>query len=128
MQNLKQQKFSLIKNLHRFKFAFQGLKVLVKEEHSARIHLFATVCVLASGFIFKISAFEWMAIIFAAGLVISLETVNSSIENMADFISPEKHPRIKKIKDLAAASVLIGAITALAIGLIVFVPKIIILF
>ena len=72
----------------------------------------------------KISAIEWVAIVFAIGFVITLEIINSAIENMADFLSPEKHEMIKKIKDLAAAGVLVSSITSLIIGLIVFLPKI----
>jgi diacylglycerol kinase len=52
-------------------------------------------------------------------------TINSAIENLADFVSPEKNDQIKKVKDLSAGAVLIGAITALFIGLIVFIPKLI---
>lgn len=97
---------------------------MIKEEHNARIHLFATVCVIIAGLFFNISMNEWIGVIFSIGLVFSLEIINSSIENIADFISPEKHEMIKKIKDLSASGVLISAITALIIGLIIFIPKI----
>jgi len=70
---------------------------------------------------------EWIAVVVAFGFVIAMEIVNSAIENIADFVSPEKHEMIKKIKDLAAAAVLIAAITAFIIGLIIFVPKILLL-
>lgn len=113
-----------MKRIKSFRFAFNGLRVLIKEEHNSRIHLFATVCVLIAGFIFKISTFEWIAIIFSIGFVFTLEIINSAIENISDFISPEKHDSIKKIKDLSAAGVLISAFTALIIGLIIFIPKI----
>lgn len=122
---MKQQKFSIKKRLNSFTFAFNGLAILLKEEHNARIHLVAAVCAIIAGFVLKISPYEWISIIFAIGFVIALEAVNSALENMADFVSPAKDERIKRIKDLSAAGVLIGATAALAIGLIVFVPKII---
>lgn len=121
---MKQQRFSINKRLKSFGYAFNGLKILVKEEHNSRIHIVAAICVLIAGFIFKLSALEWIAIVFAIGLVIALEIFNSAIENISDFVSPDRHDTIKKIKDLSAAGVLIGALTALIIGLIVFVPKI----
>jgi diacylglycerol kinase len=121
---MKQQRFSISKRLKSFKYAFNGLRILIKEEHNARIHLFATVCVIIAGLFFNISMNEWIGVIFSIGLVFSLEIINSSIENIADFISPEKHEMIKKIKDLSASGVLISAITALIIGLIIFIPKI----
>lgn len=121
---MKQQKFSLRKRLESFKHAFNGLGILWREEHNSRIHFIATVGVLIAGFVFKISAFEWIAIIFVIGLVFALELINSSIEKLADFVSPDRHDTIKQVKDLSAAAVLIGAFAALIIGLIIFVPKI----
>ena len=118
------QKFSIRERLKSFGFAFNGLKILIREEHNARIHLFAVVCVTIAGVFLKITVSEWIAVVFAFGFVIAMEIVNSAIEGISNFISPEKHEMIKKIKDLSAASVLIAAITALLIGLIIFVPKI----
>ena len=121
---MKNQKFSIRERLKSFGFAFNGLKILVREEHNARIHLFAVVCVIIAGVFVKISVSDWIAVVFAFGFVIVMEIVNSAIEGIADFVSPEKHEMIKKIKDLSAAAVLIAAITAFIIGLIIFVPKI----
>ncbi len=120
---MKGEIFSISKRVKSFSYAFNGLKILFQEEHNARIHLVAAFCVLVVGFVFKISNMEWIAVIFAIGLVFVLETINSVIENLADFISPEKNESIKKVKDLSAAAVLIGAITAAVVGLIVFIPK-----
>ena len=122
------QKFSIKNRLKSFKYAFNGLKILLKEEHNARIHLLATVLVVFSGFILKIHFLEWIAVIFAIGMVFALEIINSAIENLADFVSPEKHEMIAKIKDLAASAVLVGAISAFLVGTIIFIPKIISIF
>jgi len=118
------KKFSIKKRLASFQYAFNGLKILIKEEHNARIHLFVACCVWIAGMAFKISANEWLAIIFCIGWVIALELINSAIENTADFISKEKNETIKKIKDLSAGAVLVAAITSAIIGLIIFLPKI----
>jgi len=107
-----------------FKHAFNGLRILLSEEHNSWIHLFITVCVLAAGFVFKISTGELIAVVFCIGIVFVLELVNTAIENMADFVSKEYHESIKKVKDLAAAAVFVGAVVAAIIGLIVFLPKI----
>jgi len=125
---MKEQKFSISKRIKSFGFAFNGIKIFLKEDHNSRIHLFATACVILAGIYFEISTLEWLAVIFAIGFVITLEIINSAIENISDFISPEKNDSIKKIKDLAAAGVLISALTALIIGLIIFIPKISTLF
>lgn len=120
---MKHRKFSLSNRLKSFSYAFNGLKILIKEEHNARIHMFATIVVVMAGFVFKISVNEWFAVLFAIGFVMTVEIINTAIENMADIVSPEKDKRIKKIKDLSAAAVLISALTALVIGLIIFIPK-----
>lgn len=125
---MKQEKFSIRKRLKSFTYAFNGLRVLFREEHNSRIHLFATVCVVVAGVLLKISLLEWVAVAFAVGLVFSGEIFNSSVEDLSDVVCPERDERIKKVKDLAAAAVLVNAITAAVIGLLVFVPKIIQLF
>ncbi|MNY66215.1 Undecaprenol kinase [compost metagenome] len=57
------------------------------------------------------------------GLVFVCELFNTALEALADFASPGKHPQIKKVKDLAAAAVLLSAISALITGIIIFLPK-----
>lgn len=122
---MKRDRFTIKKRLKSFGFAFNGFIILFREEHNSRIHFIAAFFAVIAGFWLKISLIEWVAVVFAIGFVITLELINSAIENIADFISPEKHEMIKKIKDLAAAGVLVGAITSLTIGLIIFLPKII---
>ncbi len=117
------QKFSISQRLKSFTYAFSGLKILFKEEHNFRIHLAAAIIVVIGGFLSNISTVEWIAIVIAIGFVFTTEIINTSIENIADFISPAKHEKIKKIKDLAAAGVLVSAITAVIIGVIIFLPK-----
>ena len=70
------------------------------------------------------SSTEWIAIVFAIGSVLAAEAVNSSIEALADLVSPEYNEAIKRTKDLAAGAVLILAISAAIVGLIIFIPKI----
>jgi len=121
---MKPQKFSIKKRLKSFSYAFSGLKTALKEEHNARIHLAAALLALLFAFLLDINKYEWIAVIFAIGLVFAMELLNSAIENTADFISQEKHDTIRKIKDLSAAAVLVSAVAALIIGLLIFLPKI----
>lgn len=121
---MKKNKFWIVSRLKSFGYAFNGLKILFIEEHNARIHLLATVLVTLAGFWLHISSTEWLAILIVFGLVLSLEAVNSALEGIANFVSPQRHNEIKKIKDLAAAGVLIAVIIAVFCGLIVFLPKV----
>lgn len=119
------EKFSLKKRIKSFKYAYNGIAVLFKEEHNARIHAVATLLVVIAGFIFHLSCFEWVAIVFAIGIVLSAEAVNSALERTADFVKAERDDRKRDIKDLGAAAVFICAITAAIIGCLIFIPKII---
>lgn len=121
---MKNDGFTLRKRLKSFKFAFNGIKLLITREHNAWIHCFAAVCAIIAGFAFDISTTEWIAVTFAIGTVLAAEAVNSSIEAIADLVSPEYNEAIKRTKDIAAGAVLILAISAAIVGLIIFVPKI----
>jgi diacylglycerol kinase len=106
-----------------FACAFRGIASLLKSEVHARIHLIATVAVLALGWWFEITRGEWLAVILAIGLVWVAEALNTAIEYVADLAHPDEHPEVKKLKDLAAAAVLFASIIALFVGLIVFWPR-----
>ncbi len=106
-----------------FACAFRGIASLLKSEVHARIHLAATVAVLALGWWFEISPGEWLAVTLAIGLVWVAEALNTAIEYVADLAHPDEHPEVKKLKDLAAAAVLFASIVALVVGLIVFLPR-----
>ena len=121
---MKQKKISIKKRMQSFKYAFSGLRILLREESNAWIHFCIAICVLVAGFVFKISVGEWIIVVFCIGFVFALELLNSAIENLADFVSKEYHDLIKKTKDLAAGAVLVGAIVSAIIGLIIFIPKI----
>lgn len=106
-----------------FSHAIDGLVILVAEEPNYLIHLLATVLVLGLGLLIKLSATEWSLLILAIVGVLVTETLNTSIENIMDFVTTKKRAEIKKIKDLAAAAVLIATIGAVVIGLIILLPK-----
>ena len=120
---MKNDGFTLRKRLKSFKFAFNGICLLIAHEHNAWIHCFAAVCVILAGCFFGLTTNEWIAVTFAIGMVLAAEAVNSSIEALCDLVSPGYNEAIKKAKDLAAGAVLILAIAAATIGLIIFIPK-----
>lgn len=117
-------KFSIKERLLSFKYAFEGLNQVFKSEHNAWIHIGLATFAIALSFYFEISSCEWTAIIICISIVISAEIFNTAIEHIANFIQPDKDDRIKVIKDLAAAGVLIAAIGSLIVGLVIFVPLI----
>jgi diacylglycerol kinase len=112
------------KRLLSFKYAFAGILFFIKSETNAKIHCIITIMVIIFGFLFKISNIEWCLIVFAIGFVLTSEAINTSIEKIIDFISPDYNKIAGTIKDIAAGGVLIASISAAAIGLIIFIPKV----
>lgn len=110
------------KHLASFKWAFNGLRVLFSTEFNAKVHLCATVGVIVLGIVCEVTKYDWLIIILVIAMVLLAEAFNTAIEHIADFVSPERRPTIKKIKDLAAGAVLLAALAALIIGIIVFAP------
>lgn len=120
-------KFSWRARLKSFKYAWQGFKALLRYEHNARIHCVAAVAVIIAGFLFRISAAEWVAIVVCIGMVISAEALNSSVEALADRITTGHDPLIGRAKDLGATAVTVLALASVVVALIIFIPKIIVL-
>ncbi len=120
---MKSAKFSTPARLRSFKYAFMGLRWLFREEHNSWIHLAFIVVLIPAGFVLHLSPIEWTIMILCIGAVLSMELVNSAIERIADKISKERDDEIGKIKDIAAAAVLISAIASAIAGLIIFIPK-----
>ena len=104
-------------------FAFKGALTLIKSEASIKVQCGIAIVITVLGFIYHISMTEWMLQTFAIGLVMSLEGINTAVEEIANFIHPEFHPKIGLIKDLAAGAVLIASIAASIVGLLIYIPK-----
>ena len=107
-----------------FSFACEGVVEFVKTEFNGWVHVFFTVAVIIAGFCYQIEAKEWAILFVCMGTVISVEMLNTAIERLCDHVTPEIHPQIKIVKDMASAAVLIMALFASVTGLIVFWPYI----
>jgi diacylglycerol kinase (ATP) len=104
-------------------FAFKGAFKLITTEHSVMVQFTIAILLVIAGFVFEISREEWMMQILAFGLVLGIESLNTAVEKIADFIHPEFHNKIGFIKDVAAGAVLFAAFAAIAVGLLIYVPK-----
>jgi diacylglycerol kinase (ATP) len=105
------------------KFAFLGAVKLITTEHSIMVQFSIGIIMTIAGFYFQIDKTEWLFQTMAIGLIMSVEGLNTAVEKIADFIHPNYHERIGFIKDIAAGAVFFAALTAIAIGLIIYIPK-----
>ncbi len=97
---------------------------MLKSQHNAWIHLAATIATVAAGIAVNLSPGEWCWIVLAITSVWTAEAMNTAFEFLCDATTKEFHPVIGQAKDVAAGAVLLTAIGAAAIGLIVFLPKV----
>ena len=112
--------------INSFGYAFEGIKQAYLGEQNMRIHFFMASLVIIFGFFLKISYIEWLVCLLLIGLVIMAEFINTAVEYVVDLASPKVHPLAKAAKDTASAGVLMMAIISAVIGLIIFVPKLIV--
>lgn len=111
-------------NMKRFVDAFNGIFHAIKSQKNMKIHIAATIVVISCGFFFNVTLIEWCILIIAIALVIAAEIFNTAIEWFCDFVEPNHNKKIGLIKDAAAGAVLVLSIAAFAVGLLIFLPKI----
>lgn len=116
--------FSVRARLQSLRHAFNGLNHFFSAEHNAIIHLLVTICVVMAAIFFDLGKLEFLIILLATGAVWTAELFNSAIERLCDLVTKNVDPRIKFIKDVSAAAVLVTSIAAFLTGLIIFLPKI----
>jgi len=98
--------------------------LLLRTEPSIKIQFFIALLVTALGFYLEISTTEWMIQVLAIGMVMGVESVNTAIEKICDYIQPNLDPKIGFIKDISAGAVMIVSVLASIAGLIIYLPKI----
>lgn len=114
----------LVNRLKSIGYAFKGAYHLIKNEASIQAQFVIATIMTIAGFYFELSTTEWIIQILVIAFIITIEAVNSAIEEILDFIHPEFHKKIGLIKDISAGAVFIFAIASIIIGLIIYLPKI----
>ena len=107
-----------------FKHAVDGIGYAIKYEHNMIIIFIMMILVTIMGFVFNISGYEWLFVVFICGLIATCEMINTSIEATIDLITTDINPLAKIAKDTASSATLILCIVSLIGGLIIFIPKI----
>ncbi|HEU4430063.1 MAG TPA: diacylglycerol kinase family protein [Myxococcota bacterium] len=102
-----------------FRFALRGLAAFSREAN-ARIHAAVALAVIVLAASLGVDRRDWALLALAIGLVLAAEAINTALEALADHVAPGIHPRVARVKDIAAAGVLLAALAAAAVGLLVF--------
>ena len=117
--------FTIAARLKSFGHALDGLRLMLRTQHNAWLHLAASAAVVAAGLIVGLSGEAWTALILAIVIVWVAEALNTAFELLCDVASPDFHPIVKAAKDVAAGAVLLSAMGAAIVGTIVFLPRVI---
>ena len=107
----------------RFQNALNGLRVAAETESSFRTHLFFALSVFVGLVTMRPEPFWWALVAFTVGAVLAAELFNTALEMLVDFLHPEKHSVIGKVKDCAAAAVLVWSCVAVAVALALIYSK-----
>ncbi len=102
--------------------AFAGLVVAWKEEHNFRLEIVCGILAILAAWFLNVSHLEFIIILLLIGFVLSAEALNTALEEFCDMVQRNPDPHIAKIKDLAAAAVLIASFTSLIVGAAIFIP------
>jgi diacylglycerol kinase len=122
------QKTFLISFWETTKNALNGIALAAESERSFRIHTLAMVVVTVLGWYLELAMLEWGLLFLTYAVMMGLELLNSAMESFADFMHPDEHPAVKRVKDIAAGAVQVAAIFSIAIAIVLFGPKIAALF
>ncbi len=106
-----------------FGYAFEGLLAILRTTPNFWLHLVAAVAALALCVILRLPTGEIAVVVLVIALVLLVEAFNTALEALADVASPEYHPLVKRAKDISAAAVLIAALAAVAIAVLLFLPR-----
>jgi diacylglycerol kinase len=106
-----------------FVSAGRGFALLCLTQPNFRIHIAASICAIALGWLLRISVFEWLILVLTIALVLATEALNTVLEKTVDLCRPDSHPAARDAKDLSAAAVLIASTGALIVGVFLFGPR-----
>jgi diacylglycerol kinase (ATP) len=111
--------------LRSFGYAFEGVAYILRTQRNARIELAAGLVAVALALWLGLAPLEWAVLAITIAIVLALEWINTALELAVSLVSPERHASAKAAKDVAAACVLLGALTSVVVGLLLFVPRLV---
>ena len=111
------------KRIESFGHAFRGIHDFIFSGANQKIQLFAAFTIIALGSALGFTAGEWIAVTICIGMVLSTEAMNTALEELADEVTEEKRESIRRVKDMAAGSVLITSLVSVIVATIIVFNK-----
>lgn len=110
------------KLLKSFRYAFRGLKYVLKNEQNFQLEILGGIFIVILMFLFPTRNLEKIALFIVIFAVLVIELINTIFERVMDMLKPRVHPYAQLIKDIMAAAVLLSSIGAVIVGIIIFYP------
>jgi len=109
--------------IDKFHYAFRGLWIAFTGQNSFLAHIPIALAVVAGGWYFGVSPAEWCALSICIAMVFAAELFNTGLEHLARAVSLERRDELRDALDTAAAAVLVTAIGSVAVGAVIFGPR-----
>src|SRR5690554_939370 len=106
-----------------FNYAVSGIILSLKTERNMLIHYIIAILVLGLSLFFDFTRVEFLLLLFAISLVLTLEMINTAIEKTVDMVTKEYHHYARIAKDISAGAVLIASVNALIVGYLLFFDR-----
>jgi diacylglycerol kinase (ATP) len=105
----------------RLRYAVNGIAHALSAERSLQFQAGALLAALVGLAVLRPRPVWWALVLLAGALVLAAELMNTALEELADHLNPEEHPRIRLVKDCAAGAVLVTVLGALGVALALLV-------
>lgn len=112
--------------LKSFEYAARGLRDAGIKEPNFKIHLVMAVVAIALAIFLSFTPVEMAILILTVFSVLALELINTAIETVVDIASPNVSEEARIAKDVAASGVLLASIMSIIVGVVLFLPKLIV--
>ncbi len=119
---IKRPWYKLVKST---KYSIEGLVYAYSNEQSLYRHGFATILVIIIGLFLDLTFMNWVVMMLASAILLSIELLNTAVEAVVDLVTDEFHPNAKIAKDCGSAASFVASVAFGAICGFIFIEKIV---
>jgi diacylglycerol kinase len=102
--------------------AFSGLMWVAPRTPSLRLGFVVVIALAAGGVLLRFTGVEIALLVLLGTVLLAVETLNTAIEMLCDFVEPERNPKIGKIKDVSAGATAVTEIGAAIVVAVLLWP------
>jgi diacylglycerol kinase len=104
--------------------AFSGLMWVAPRTPSLRLGIVVVIALAAGGVLLRMTGVEIAILVLVGTLLLAVETINTAIEMLCDYVQPQRDPKIGKIKDVAAGATAVTEIGAAIVVAVLLWPHV----